>query len=145
MKIVFLRYVLTQEDNLLMYQFLLAQKTHPRQKDWYSGVRTDLNDFEIDMTDEEIKIMPVNSFKQLVKEKSVSASIKYLQMKQRKVEKGVEIEYETIKLQEYLNPYSNLALEGQQRIISLRTRMNPLISNFSKNERIKPKICVKFF
>ena len=66
MKIVFLRYILTQEENSLMYQFLLAQKTHPRRNDWYSGVKTDLNDFEIDMIDEEIKIMPVNLFKQLV-------------------------------------------------------------------------------
>ena len=42
-------------------------------------------------------------------------------MQQRKAEKVVEIVYETLVLQDYLNPYSNLALEDQQRIFSLRT------------------------
>ena len=133
MKIVFLRYILTQEENSLMYQFLLAQKTHPRRNDWYSGVRTDLNEFEIFMTDEEIRKMPVNTFKQLVKEKSVFACINYLQMKQRKAEKGAKIVYQSLELQDYLNPYSNLSLEDQLKIFSLRTQMNPLKSNFSKN------------
>ena len=87
--------------------------------------------------------MPVNLFKQLGKEKSVSASINYLQMKQRKAEKGAKIVYKSLELQDYLNPYSNLSLEDQLKIFSLRTQMNPLKSNFSKNEKIKQEICVK--
>ena len=95
------------------------------------------------MSDEEIQKMPVNLFKKLVKEKTVSASINYLKMKQRKGEKGAEIIYDTLELQDYLNPCSNLSLEDQQRIFSLRTRMNPLKSNFPKNEKMKQELCVK--
>ena len=104
-----------------MYQFLLAQKTKPGQNYWYSGVRNNLNEFEIFMTDEEIKNMPVNPFKNLVKEKSVIASINYLKCKQSMAEKGGQIRYETLELQDYLSPYSNLKLEDQQKIFSLRT------------------------
>ena len=89
MKIVFLIYILTQEEHSLMYQFLLAQKTQPKQNDWYTGVRKNLNEFEIFMTDEEIKKMPENIFKQIVREKS--ASINYLQTKQSMAEKGAGI------------------------------------------------------
>ena len=102
-----------------MYQFLLAQKTKPRRNDWYSGVRNNLNEFEIFMTDEEIKNMPVNPFKNLVKEKSVTASINYLKCKQSMAEKGGQIRYETLELQDYLNPYSNLSLKEKQHILVL--------------------------
>ena len=65
----FFRYILTQEEKSLLYQFLLAQKTHPKQNDWYSGVRTDLIEFDIYMNDEEIQKMPVNLFKNWLQKK----------------------------------------------------------------------------
>ena len=48
-----------------------------------------------------------------------------------------------MELQDYLSPYSNLSLEEQYKIFSLRTRMNPLKSNFSRNEKMKEELCVK--
>ena len=95
------------------------------------------------MTDEEIKNLPENPFKNLVKEKSFTASINYLKCKQSMSEKGGQIRYETLELQDYLSPYSNLKLEDQQKIFSLRTQMNPLKSNFSRNEKMKQEFCVK--
>ena len=95
------------------------------------------------MSDEDIRKMPENPFKQMVKEKSISASINYLNTKQSMAEKGVEIKYESMELKDYLRPYSNLSLEEQYKIFSLRTRMNPLKSNFSRNKKIKEELCVK--
>ena len=101
-----------------------------------------MNEFEIYMTDEKIRHLPVNKFKQLVEEKSLSGSIKYLKMKQSKGEKDANIKYETLELQDYLNPYSNLSLKEQQHIFSLRTQMSPLRNNISKNYKFKIEICV---
>jgi hypothetical protein len=67
--------------------------------------------------------MPESPFKQIVKEKSILASINYLNTKQSMAEKGIEIKYESMELQDYLSPYSNLSLEEKYKIFSLRTRM----------------------
>ena len=47
-----------------------------------------------------------------------------------------------MKLQDYLNPCSNLKLEEQRNIFSLRSRMNELKTNFSRNHNIKSKYCL---
>ena len=130
MKLVFLRYILTQEENSLIKTFLMAQKIDPKKGDWYSEVRDILKEYDIQMSDEEIKKMPENIFKSFVKKQTYSVSLYYLQSKQRKGEKAHNIIYESMKLQDYLNSCSNLKLEEQRNIFSLRSRMNELKTNF---------------
>ena len=67
MKIVFFRYILTQKENSLLYQFLMAQKKKPTKGDWYSEVINYMEEFEIIMSEEDIKKMPEVPFKALVK------------------------------------------------------------------------------
>ena len=50
--------------------------------------------------------------------------------------------YESMKLNDYLNPCSNLKLEEQRNIFSLRSRMNELKTNFSRNQNINSKYCL---
>ena len=45
--------------------------------------------------------------------KAVSAGIKYLTDKQKKGEKGKDIIYKALELQNYLCPFSNIKLEDQ--------------------------------
>ena len=49
MKLVFLRYILTQEENSLIKTFLMAQKIDPKKGDWYSEVRDILKEYDIQM------------------------------------------------------------------------------------------------
>ena len=93
-----------------MYQFILAQKTHPRINDWYSGVRTIMNEFKIYMTDEEIKKMPENSFKQLVKEKKHFCHYKIPKNEAKQSRKGVNIKYETDGTQTNANGFYELTI-----------------------------------
>ena len=55
MKIMFFRYILSQEESSLIYRFLMAQKNDYKRGDWYSEVRNILREFKIDMSDETIK------------------------------------------------------------------------------------------
>ena len=104
MKLVFFRYILTQKEASLLYQFLLAQKNDPKQGDWYSEIKRILNKFELDLSDEAIMMTKETIFKNLVKKKALSAGLKYLTEKQKKGEKGRDILYESFQLQDYLCP-----------------------------------------
>ena len=132
-----------QKESSLMYQFLRAQKESPRKGDWYSGVQKNLKEFEIYLSDESVKKMPEADFKRIVKSSSVNAAVKYLKGKQNGGDKGAGIIYNELELQDYLNPYSNFTLEQQRKIFSLRTKMNPLKTNFSRNKQMNPEFCIQ--
>ena len=86
--------------------------------------------------------MPQNIFKNMVKQKTCVAGLKYLKLQQSKGEKASSIIYESLELQDYLKPCSNLKLEEQRSIFSLRSRMNELKSNFSRNKTLKIEYCL---
>ena len=82
-------------------------------------------------------------FKNMVKKKSLLAAIKYLKIKQKKCEKGLGINYNSLEIQDYLNPCSNISLEDQRFIFSLRCEMNPIRKNFTRNINMKQEFCIK--
>ena len=73
-----------------------------------------LNDFEIDISEEDLRNMSKNRFKSIVRQKTEIAGVKYLKTLQKKCEKGARIVYDCLELQDYLNPFSNLKLEDQR-------------------------------
>ena len=87
----------------------------------------------MNISDENIKKMPENIFKSLVNQNTCKTGLKYLKTKQSKGEE----------LQDYLNPCSNITLEEQRYIFSLRSRMNELRPNFSRNRTLKSEYCEK--
>ena len=121
----------------------MAQKNQPRKGDWYSEVQNIIKDFEINITEEGIRRMPTNIFKKMVKTGAQSAGLKYLQNIQERGSKGNTIEYQSVALQDYLNPYSNLNIEDQRFLFSLRCEVNPLSANFRRNTTIMKTFCVK--
>ena len=76
---------------------------------------------------------PQTLFKNIVKKKSIIAAIKYLKIKQKKCEKGLGIDYNSLEIQDYLNPCYNISLEDQRFIFTLRCEMNPIKKNFNRN------------
>ena len=81
-------------------------------------------------------------FKNIVKNKAVLVGIVYLKAKQAKCEKGVKIKYKTLELQDYLKPCSNLKLEDQHLIFSLRCEINPIKKNCIRNIKMKQEYCI---
>ena len=125
-KLVFYNYILSQNENSLLFTFLMAQKNQPRKGDWYSEVQSIITEFELHISEEDIKGIPTNIFKNMVKTGAQNAGLKYLKSMLENRSKGNKIEYHAIELQDYLNPFSNLGIEEQQYIFSLRCEVNPL-------------------
>ena len=103
MKLIFLHYILTREEESLMFRFLMAQRNDPTKGDWYSDVSKILEEFEINLKIEDLKNVPGNKFKRIVKQKTKIAGFKYLKCQQEKCEKGSRIKYDCLELQDYLN------------------------------------------
>ena len=61
-----------------------AQKFNPKRGDWYSEVQHILKEFEINLTEIEIKETQSMRFKALVKKSYVKAAIKYLNSLQKR-------------------------------------------------------------
>ena len=140
MKLIFLQYILTRKEETLMHKFLMAQRNIPTKGDWYSYVSNILEDFEINLKIEDLKNVPVNIFKRMVKQVS---GLKYLKCQQIFFLKGARIKYDCLELQDYLKPSSNISIEDQRIIFGLRCEMNILKSNFKRNRSINEKYCIK--
>ena len=67
-RIMFLHHILTRDNNALIKKFFLAQERNPTRGDWSILVKKDLEEFGMNMTNEEIAACPKTSFKIKVKE-----------------------------------------------------------------------------
>ena len=101
MKVIFFKYIISQDEGSLMFKLLMAQKNNRKRGDWYSEVKNIINELNISLNDEDIKKTTVFEFKKIVKEKTKVAALKYLKEMQRKDKKGAGINYNSIELQDY--------------------------------------------
>ena len=75
---------LEPERRLNDFSIVNGSKKQPRQGDWYSEIQNILEEFELNISEDEIKIFPANQFKKMVKSSASIAGIKYLKLKQQK-------------------------------------------------------------
>ena len=133
MMLHFLKYILKQRKNTLLYRFFEAQCENPTKGDWVSNMKKCISDLEINKTFEDIKIMKKHMFKNMVSQKVRKTAFKYLILRIKS--KGKEINYETnLKCQKYLMPNKILTVQEQRQIFSYRSRMNNLKHNFKSNK-----------
>ena len=120
MKLIFVHYILSLKEDSLMFRLVMAQRNDPIRGDWYSDVIEIIKEFELGENEKDIRYIPVKTFKKSVNQKGKVAGIKYLLGQQSKCEKGSRIKYEFLELQDYLRPSSNISLEDQRFVFSLR-------------------------
>ena len=98
-KIIFLLYILKQEKESMLYKVFKATCENPLKKDF---VQTCKKYLELTFTFEEISEMSNMRFKQLVKQKTEEAGLKYLITEKNKQSKIAHLEYFKLEMQEYL-------------------------------------------
>ena len=76
-----------------------------------------------------------------MKQQYVKAATNHLHSIQK--EKRSLIRYDSLELKDYLNSWSNLKIEEQRFIFSVRSDMNPLNSNFKRSSNIKAEFCIE--
>ena len=100
--------------NSLIFTFLMVQKKQPRRGDWYSEIQSIMEDFEITISDDEIKRTPARVFKKMVKMRAARAGLIYLKELQKKGTKGSLIICDSLEVQDFLNPSTNMKFEDQR-------------------------------
>ena len=78
MMLNFLHYILNQTGNSLMQRFFQAQLKNPTRGDWIKNIRKILKVLNIHMSFEEIKVLKINYFMNIVKKNSQEVAFKYL-------------------------------------------------------------------
>ena len=142
MKLIFFQYILKQKEDSLMFKFLMAKKYSPTKGDWFSDVMKIMEEFQINKSEDDLKKTSKEIFKRIVRQKAEIVGLKYLHELQKKCEKGSRIQYNSLELQDYLSPSSNISIENQRFLFSIRCEMNMLKSNFTRNKSINSTFCI---
>ena len=116
LRCLYLKNILTQDENSRLYQFFKLQVDQPTRGDWVSTVIKDLEEFEITQTFEEIKQMSKSQFSNILKLKVKQNALKYLLNRQKS--KGKEIKYEN--MAEYLLHYSKHSVSQKQKMFEIQ-------------------------
>ena len=135
MRMLYLKYILEQEDKSTLKKFLKLQIGEPNRGDWASTCRNDLEELKIELSYEQIKVMTKSKFTNILKQKITENALKYLLEKQGS--KGKEILYTHLEMAEYLLPCHNKISVGEkQEIFAMRNRMVDIPQN-NGNKSIK--------
>ena len=138
LRLLFLKYILNQNKDSTIYNFLQTQLKSKLKGDFGSMCQRDLCDLEIEMTFNDIKNIKISKFKSLLKEKIANSAFKYLKSNIRN--KGKDIVYEQFQMAEYLLPNRYLNIDDQKFIFSLRSQIFTL-SDDENNQIIEKCIC----
>ena len=126
---MFLHHILTRDNNALIKKFFLAQERNPTRGDWAIIVKKDLEEFGMNMTNEEIAACPKTSFKIKVKEACAKIAFQKLMQLKSQHSKGRELEYNKLQMSGYLkNP--KITLFESKMIFKIRSRSLLFKSNY---------------
>ena len=137
-KILFLQYILQQETNSMVFQVFKATLENPIKKDFVKVCEKYLEDLQINLTFDEISKMSKFSFSKLVKQKTEEAGFRYLLGEKSKQSKIMDIEYKSLKIQDYL-------LDGNKNIelskLIFKARGQTLDIKTQKKWRYSDNVC----
>ena len=89
----FLQYILKEDGNTLIHNFLVAQMENTVRGDWWELVQQDMADLQLDLSWYEIKIMSQQSFKRKVKVRANEAALNWLKNEQQNLKKIQDLNY----------------------------------------------------
>ena len=138
-RIMFLHYILNQDQGSLIYRFYTAQEKNPSRNDWSVTVENDIKELGIKQSYEDIKSLKKEKFADIVKKAIEEKALKYLNLIKLKHTKVLHIVHRSLCMQEYLKPHNVQNLKLSKFIFHARTRMLDCKTNFSngyKNEEM---------
>ena len=128
-RLLFLHYILNEDDQSLIYKFYRAQESKSNSNDWCRTVQENLEFLEIMLTSDQIKMCSKQQFKTLVNSSIEEKCLNYLNKEKEKLSKVGHVSHSELKLQNYLQPNkcnNNIA----KFTFLLRSRMLEVGSNF---------------
>ena len=116
----------------MIYKVFYLQIEKLVKFDWASTCIKDLKKLSINMSFEEIRELPLNTYKSMVRKKCTEIAFEYLMKKRGK--KGSEIIYPAIQMADYLLPNNQLTIEEERQVFSIRNKMVKIFSNLTSRE-----------
>ena len=132
MRCLYLKKILTEDENSQIFKFFHLQLNQPVKGDWVSTCLEDLRKLRISESLQDIKTMSENNFKKLIKTRIKEIAFEYLL--QKRGSKGQGIKYSSLEMSEYLLPHNvKMDIDEKRRIFSLKNGMLPIPHNFGKS------------
>ena len=139
-RLLFLKCILKEDPESMIYRFLQLQFEQPTNGDWASNCLKDLNYLQINLSMDEIKTISKQKFLNMLKVSINQRALEYLVKKQGR--KGSEIIYTKIEMSEYLMPNNNsISIEDKRKIFEMRNEMVLIPANFTSSENIVKCFC----
>jgi hypothetical protein len=140
MRLLYLKYILEQDEESTLKKFLMLQIREPSRGDWASTCADDLKELNITLSLKAIQLMTKYEFTRILKERIKENALLYLTGKRGK--KGKEIKYSCLEMAEYLQPFNDqLTLEQKREMFSIKNRMYNLPENFPKGDEKYTCVC----
>ena len=127
-------HVLQTDDDKTIKKMYLKQKSDPTKNDWYYSLQKDFQFFGLNLTDEEIKVLPRFQYKKMVKNLVQKAAFAYLIEEKRHHSKLNDVTYSELKLQPYLQD-CRFNKEERKLLTCMRSRCYNAKINFRKLHR----------
>ena len=140
MRLLYLKYILEEEDTSLLSKFFKLQLEFPTKGDWASTCLNDLKELNIHNSLEEIKFMSKHAFTKVLKENGRKNAFEYLISK--KGSKGKENNESDLSMAEYLLPSNTaLTISEKQQMFAVKNRMIEIPANFPNSKSEDTCIC----
>ena len=111
-RLMFLKYILDEEDRSMISRVLQLQVKQPTKGDWASSCLADLKLIKLTETFQDIKLMKKNKFEKIISTKIDIAALEFLTSRQKR--KGSEMFYSEIIMSEYLMPQTELKISEKE-------------------------------
>ena len=140
MRLMFLKDIMDEKENSLVRQFYELQLRKPIKGDWASTCAENLEELKIRLSNNEIRNMKRNQFKNILNMKINELGFRYLLKKRGK--KGQEVEHFTLRMADYLAPNnSGMTIEEKQQLFAIINRMVNISYNFPQNKTVDLCYC----
>ena len=128
-RIMYLHYLLTQDEDALLSRFFKAQIENPVAGDWIEQIKIDMEEIKLNLTMDAIKMLSKEVLQKQLKVAVQKAAFKYLIGEKEKRNKVKHVDHTHLRLQPYLCP-GILEIQEAKLLFQLRTRMIDVRENF---------------
>ena len=130
-RLVFLHYLLNEDSESMVHRCLMTQCKNANPKDWTSTVMKDIQELDIKMTFDEIKLMKKSSLANILNKAIEDKALKDLNQIKIKHSKVLHLKHDYMKMKKYLMPNKMKTTRDEiQLIFKLRSRMTNIKKNY---------------
>ena len=130
-RLVYFQELLKRSSDEMTNKMLKAQQKKPTKGDWYSTAQNDLQQFNINYSNEEITKMKKKKWKREIKKSMIKAAFEYLIAEKNRKEgsKMKNLNYNELKIQKYLLS-KEMSTKTKIMLFKARNRMLKVASNY---------------